>query len=426
MISGAPLPRQPLHFLFATTFFPPYSFGGDGIAVDRWARALVRLGHRVTVIHNVDAYLALGGRDPASSVALPEGLVTVPLRTRFPKLSVLAVQQTGSSGPYRDQLLPRLTAPDVDVIQFHNVSLLGAPAVLRMGSALKLHMAHDHWLVCESHVLWRHGVEACPARECLRCVLHHHRPPQIWRRTRALPRALERIQAFIALSQFSGDKHRELGFEADMEVVSNFLPRREVAADGPAPSRDRPYFLIAGRLERIKGLDRVIPLFLDDFGSDLVLAGEGSERGALEALAQGRPQIQFVGRLSESELAPWFRGARGVIVPSVGFETFGMTIIEAMLAGAPVIARRLGPAPEILESGGAGLLFDTETELRAHLVALTRTPELAAEFRRKGTERFDRQYTEAAVIPRYLEIVRRAALRFGHSRVADALAPHSS
>src|ERR1700682_4580848 len=44
-----------LRFCFITTFYPPYNFGGDGIAVQRLARALIRRGHCVTVIHDVDA-----------------------------------------------------------------------------------------------------------------------------------------------------------------------------------------------------------------------------------------------------------------------------------------------------------------------------------------------------------------------------------
>ena len=49
-------------FCFLTTFYPPYNFGGDGVAVQRLARALVRRGHHVTVVHDVDAFETLVGR----------------------------------------------------------------------------------------------------------------------------------------------------------------------------------------------------------------------------------------------------------------------------------------------------------------------------------------------------------------------------
>jgi len=48
-----------LRFCFLTTFYPPFNFGGDGIGIQRLAQGLVRAGHRVTVLHDVDAYNAL-------------------------------------------------------------------------------------------------------------------------------------------------------------------------------------------------------------------------------------------------------------------------------------------------------------------------------------------------------------------------------
>ena len=51
-----------LRFCFLTTFYPPHNFGGDGIAVQRLARGLVRAGHQVTVVHDTDAFAALSAR----------------------------------------------------------------------------------------------------------------------------------------------------------------------------------------------------------------------------------------------------------------------------------------------------------------------------------------------------------------------------
>ena len=56
---------SPLRFCFPTTFYPPYSFGGDAVGVQRLARALVKRGHEVTVVHDKDAYRVLtNGKDP--------------------------------------------------------------------------------------------------------------------------------------------------------------------------------------------------------------------------------------------------------------------------------------------------------------------------------------------------------------------------
>ena len=48
-----------LRFCMVTTFYPPYSFGGDAIGVQRLSRALVRRGHDVTVVHDTDAFRVL-------------------------------------------------------------------------------------------------------------------------------------------------------------------------------------------------------------------------------------------------------------------------------------------------------------------------------------------------------------------------------
>ena len=45
-----------LRFCMLSTYYPPYSYGGDGITLQRLCRALVRAGHQVTVVHDADAY----------------------------------------------------------------------------------------------------------------------------------------------------------------------------------------------------------------------------------------------------------------------------------------------------------------------------------------------------------------------------------
>jgi hypothetical protein len=69
-----------------------------------------------------------------------------------------------------------------DVVVFNNVSLVGGPGILSYGAgATTVYVAHEHWLVCPTHVLWRFNREPCDARMCGRCVLAYRRPPQLWR-----------------------------------------------------------------------------------------------------------------------------------------------------------------------------------------------------------------------------------------------------
>jgi hypothetical protein len=146
-----------------------------------------------------------------------------------------------------------------------------------------------------------------------------------------------------------------------MELLPCFLPdtpAAEAIPAGPSP-HPRPYFIFAGRLEVIKGVHEVIEVFRRYTDADLLVAGDGDQAGALSRLAADCPRVRFLGRISFAELNCYYEHAIAAIVPSIGFETFGNVLIEAFRAGVPVIARRLGPFPEIIELAQGGELFST-------------------------------------------------------------------
>jgi glycosyltransferase involved in cell wall biosynthesis len=414
---------RPLRFCMITTFYPPYNFGGDGIGVQRLSRALVRRGHHVTVIHDVDAYNLLHrGPEPVPQPE-PAGLEVHSLRSRLRTLSPVLTQQTGRPVVQGARIRRILAEQKFDVIHFNNVSLVGGPGVLPLGAGIKIYEAHEHWLVCPTHVLWRHGRELCTGKECLSCTLQHRRPPQLWRYTGNLDRELGHIDAFIAKSRFSRDKHHEFGFKRPMEVLPYFLPDPDEAA-APATSQaphERPYFLFVGRLEKIKGLDDVIPLFRDYQDADLLIAGDGEYAGALRALANENPRVKFLGRVPVEELHGYYAHALAVVVPSVCFETFGIILIEAFKYGVPVIARRLGPFPEIMETARAGQLFGDSTELLASMRALQTSEQLRRQLGRAGYDAYVKNWSESAVVPQYLDLIRRVAEERGNTDIVEAL-----
>ncbi len=413
-----------LRFCMITTFYPPYNFGGDGIGVQRLSEALARRGNHVTVIHDADAYLALTrGREPNPQPPR-DGVHVVPLKSGLGTLSPLLTQQTGRPLVNGARIRRIVAEGNFDVVQFNNVSLVGGPGVLAVGDgAVKLYEAHEHWLVCPSHVLWRHNREVCTGRQCLRCVLHYRRPPQLWRYTGYLERQLAHVDAFIAKSEFSRRKHHEFGFPREIEVVPYFLPDArpvDTTAGGDSP-HDRPFFLFVGRLEKIKGLDDVIPLFRDYRDADLLIAGDGEYAPALRRRAEGLSRVKFLGRVTPEDLRQYYRHAIASIVPSICFETFGIILIEAFRQGTPVIARRIGPFPEIVERCGGGLLFDDAGELAAGMRRLQEDAELRQQMARSARRGFEEHWSEEAVMPRYLEVVRDSASRAGNRAVADAL-----
>jgi len=413
-------------FLMLTTFYPPHSFGGDAIGIQRLSRGLVRLGHHVTVVHDTDAYRVLqeGTIPDAPERDDDDGVEVIRLRTGTPMVSTLLTQQLGRPLVNSRRIREILNA-GYDVVNFHNVSLIGGPGLFRMANgAVTVYMAHEHWLVCPMHVLWRHGRELCTSKQCVRCTLSYNRPPQLWRYTGYLERELEHIDAVIAMSRFSRDKHREFGLAREMEVLPYFLPDPESEAL-PSPPGDspnaRPYFFFAGRLERIKGLDDVIPVFRDLPEVDLLIAGDGTHGDTLRRIAAGMPNVRFLGRIAPEQLRRYYGHALALVVPSECYETFGIVLIEAFRQGTPVIARRLGPFPEIVEQSGGGELFTTREELLSALRRLSNDPAHRAGLAASGYRAYGNYWSERVVVPEYLDIVRRAALHRGDTRVAELL-----
>jgi glycosyltransferase involved in cell wall biosynthesis len=320
------------------------------------------------------------------------------------------MQQTGRPFRHRTRLREILAGGgrtgigDYDVIHFHNVSLMGAPAVFDFGGGpdtLRLYTLHEHWLVCPMHVLWRYGREACESQTCLRCQLRGGRPPQWWRFSGLLPRALSNIDAFIAPSEFTARKHRELGPELPLRNVRHiphFTPDiAEAVAGGDASER---FFLFAGRLETEKGVDSLLCAFRRYREAELWIAGDGSQRASLEARASDLPHVRFLGSLLPGELADYYARAIGVIVPSLCFEVFGLTAAEAFSAGTPAIVRDRGALPELVAATGGGFSYRSEDELIDAMERLRSEPGLRARLgaaaRRAQRERMSEQpYVEA-------------------------------
>jgi glycosyltransferase involved in cell wall biosynthesis len=399
--------RRPLRIAMVTTFYPPYNFGGDGQYVRRLAHALVRRGHGVDVIHDADAYRLLGGEEQ-EPLAEPKGITVHSLRSGAPALSCLATQQLGR--PLVHGLrIRKILGDGFDVIHFHNISLVGGPGILSYGEGIKLYTAHEYWLVCPMHNLWRHNRELCAGRQCWRCALAHKRPPQLWRTSQLLTRQADHIDAFIALSCFSAEKHAEFGFAHPMTVLPSFLPDALMDAQNwRPPESGRPYFLFAGRLESIKGLQEVIPAFDDKSPAELLIAGSGGYESELRTLARGRP-VHFLGHQTSERLRALYAGARALIASSLCYEVFPLVLLEAFQLGVPVIARRLGPYPEIVEASGGGLTFENRDELKAAIHTLTSDQAKRDTMGKAAKRAFAARWSEDVALDAYFDLIRRIA-----------------
>lgn len=405
-----------------STFYPPWNFGGDGIQVQRLSHALADAGHRVTVVCSPTVHRLLARRRMPPPESHP-GVEVVQLRESLPSLA-----RTYMAGrPFRSRgQLDQVLARGFDVLHFHNPSLIGAPALLGAGEGIKLYTAHEQWLLCPSHVLWRRGGRVCEHPRCRTCEIQHLRPPQAWRRTGLLERSLPHLDALIAPSRASAGLHRRFAGLTRIEVINHFVPPPAFprgdgdgatgppgGGDQPAPAPGarpgRPFFLYAGRLEPIKGIGSLIATFRHRDSQDLVIAGDGGLRRRLKLAAAGAPHIRFAGWLPPEPLDRLYRMALAVVLPTRGHEAFSLVVVEAFARGVPVIVHRFGAQAEIVDETGGGLTYGTPAELEAALEVMASDQEARAEMAERGLEAARGRYSVEAHLESYLGLIGRLA-----------------
>lgn len=392
-----------LRLCIVTTFYPPYNFGGDGIYAHRLANGLARRGHEVTVLHSPSAYEALAGGPPQAGYADHPNVDVRPIRTPLGKLGLLLVQQTGRPVLQADGFTEHLDNGRYDVIHYNNVSLLGGPAVFARGTGLKLCTLIEHWLVCPMHVLWKFDREVCTKPSCIACTLAGGRPPQLWRKTGLMRRATRHIDAFLGPSVFTIRMHQDRGLRGAMVQLPLFYP--EPAAVDPRDNGGRPYFLFSGRLEKIKGLQTVIPFFRQRPAMDLLIAGAGTFEPELRALAGNVPNIRFIGRLPPADLHAAYRGAVATLVPSLCYETFGLVVAESFAASTPVVVKAQSSLEEIVTTHGGGLMYRDGDGLRAAVDALAADPALRARLGSEGRRAYEAEFAGETFLDHYLDVV---------------------
>jgi glycosyltransferase involved in cell wall biosynthesis len=312
-----------------------------------------------------------------------------------------------AAGLLRGGLAPRDVAKAVRmtrarVVHAHNLNPLfgwrALAAAREEGARVVLHL-HQYRLVCATGVCFTGGQECtrCHGRNTLPGVIHNCRGSRpealvygaslaLWQR-----RIIEQADAVIVPSVFARERLRELGAPLDWERVHVLAPpvgfARETTrdidavpapADAPMPARvgSDSYALVVSRLAPEKGVEVAIDA-CRMAGVALVIAGDGPELGTLRAHASDG-DVPFLGRVEDDVLQQLRVGAALAIVPSRSAETFGMAAAEAMGAGVPVVASRIGALPELVEEsalvepGDAGALAGAIRRLWGDAAAATR------------------------------------------------------
>ena len=265
------------------------------------------------------------------------------------------------------------------VLHAHNLNPLfgwrALAAAKAAGARVVLHL-HQYRLVCANGVCFTGGEQCtrCNGRNTLPGVIHNCRGARAEALAYGVSLALwqgrltGQADAVIVPSAFARERLRELGAPLIDERVHIVPPPVRLVAT-PAAVESGAYALVVSRLAPEKGVDVAIDA-CRIAGVPLVVAGEGPERDCLRARAaaaratgserdplRGRgagaeASVRFVGQVDDMELARLRAGAGLAIVPSRSAETFGLAAAEAMAAGLPVVASRVGALGELVEGEG--------------------------------------------------------------------------
>ena len=392
-----------MRFCMVTTFYPPYHFGGDATYVRALSRALTARGHSVEVVHCEDAYRLRGKEIDERSASADDGILVHRLKSGLGPLSPLITQQTGRPG-LKAGALRAILKRSFDVVNFHNISLVGGPGVLELSAApVTLYTLHEHWLLCPTHIFWKNRSKACDVKQCIRCSVRSGIPPQLWRYTGLIERAIAHVDAFLAPSEFTAQRHRESGI-GPVQVLPLFS-----SLDPGTPGGDialpRPRFLFVGRITASKGILPLIMQFAQLPQYDLVVVGDGDLRARLEREYAEFANIRFLGLIPQDELAGLYRGATALVFPSLAPETFGLSIAEAFACGTPAIVRDAGGSRELVDATGGGIVYRTDAELLHALHKLAGDSGLRAQLGQCARAGFEKLYTQQRHVDAYLECI---------------------
>ncbi len=205
-----------------------------------------------------------------------------------------------------------------------------------------------------------------------------------------------RAKAIITVSEFSKERlmHHLKISDQKIHVIPNGVgkpfepqPNKTIHEIKRKYDLTKPYFLFVGTHEPRKNLGMLIKAFIELKLSayDLVIAGDKGEvfTDINPGYGSDAANIKFLGYVSDTDLPALYSGAQAVIVPSL-YEGFGLTTLEAMACGTPVIASNTTSFPEV--AGDTALLVDPNkiTEIKNAIHKLIEDPNLANALRESG------------------------------------------
>ncbi|MEW1637296.1 glycosyltransferase family 4 protein [Streptomyces sp. NPDC093801] len=368
----------------------PYSWdvpGGVQFHIRDLAEHLIRLGHEVSVLAPADDETPLPPYVVSAGRAVPVPYNGSVARLNFGFLSAARVRRWLHEGVF-------------DVIHIHEPA---SPSL---------------------------GLLSCWAAQGPIVATFHTSNPRSRAMIAAYPilqPALEKISARIAVSEYARRTLVEhLG--GDAVVIPNGVDVDFFAKADPNPEWGGTTLGFIGRIdEPRKGLPVLMAAFprivRECPDVRLLVAGRGDEEEAVASLpAELRSRVEFLGMVSDEDKARLLRSVDVYVAPNTGGESFGIILVEALSAGAAVLASDLDAFAQVLDQGAAGELFANEDadSLAAGAIALLRDPARRAELSARGSahvRRFDWSTVGADILAVYETVTDGAAAVAADERV---------
>lgn len=361
---------------------------------------------RVLVVHN--AYQHKGGEDSVmeaeAALLLQHGnAVELFLRhndaiQHLPKLQ--AASQTLWSTAAAKAFEAKVVAFRPDVVHVHNTFPLISPAIYWVAARLQVPVVqtlHNFRLMCPQAMFLREGkvCEDClgtlPWRGAVRgCYRDSKLQSTVLAGMVTVHRAMgtwqNKVTRYIALNEFCRGKFIEGGLPAArIDIKPNF-----VDFEPPAPAQ-RQGFLFVGRLSVEKGVDVLVNAQRQLQNSQLKVAGTGPDSGLLANV----PGLHALGALTMEQVRLEMGAATALVLPSIWYENFPRTLVEALGCGLPVIASRIGALAELVVDGVNGLLFEPSNaaDLAAKMQWAMDNPDAMAAMGRNARQEYEEKFT---------------------------------
>ena len=331
-----------------------------------------------------------------------------------------------------------------DIVHFHNTFPLISPLAVRAAGkyAPVVMTLHNYRTACAAGVPTRDGkvCSLCLDKKCVWDGIKHrcYRGSLFATLPLAINIALYRkllpkwVSRFIVLSEFQKRKIVEYGWpEHKIAVKGNFVigMRDEIGGmritpPSPIPHPSSPILkkdqiVYVGRLSKEKGVETLLKAFKIICHKEhlhaptcstwlnnlkLIIVGDGVDRQELEKLADGG-DVEFVGLKSAAEVRRLMAKSKATVLPSEWWETFGLTVVESMLEGTPVVTSHLGALPEIVQENRFGEVFEAGNaeacaEAIKRLLSRSDYNEMCEAARREA----ETKYSEEANYKRLMEI----------------------